>query len=317
MRGSLRRAVLPITVTTLLCAATVLTTGSAAAAGSGGSLSVEVLSSRADQVSGGDALLRVRLSAGDPGDLRVLAGGRDVTAAFHADPGGRSWTGRVDGLRLGWTTVRAHARGGDARIRLRNFPISGPIFSGPQQQPFLCTTERNGLGQPKVDNQDREGMRVFAVDDSGQKTDQVVGWSRDCGGATVVDYLYRSTDGRFKPLPGGGERPADLASTTTLDGKTVDYVVRRERGTINRFVYAVTMLAPLGESAGAGRADNETGGWDDSAWNRRVIYRFDGGVAIGHTQGSLSTDGTLYHPGLSKGTPSSTRAAPVPTPTTT
>jgi hypothetical protein len=69
-------------------------------------------------------------------------------------------------------------------------------------------------------------------------------------------------------------------------------VVRRERGTVNRFVYAVTMLAPLGEAPGH---------QDDSEWNRRVIFHFDGGVGIGHDQGSLSTDGMLYDPGLSKG----------------
>src|SRR5262252_4350546 len=116
-------------VATLLCAGSVLTAGAAAAAGSGGGLSIDALSSRADQVSGGDALLRVRLGPGtkaDPRDFRVVAGDTDVTAAFHADPGGHSWTGRVSGLGLGWNTVRAHARGGgDARIRLRNFPISG------------------------------------------------------------------------------------------------------------------------------------------------------------------------------------------------
>ena len=39
-----------------------------------------------------------------------------------------------------------------------------------------------------------------------------------------------------------------MAQTTLLDGRTVDYVVRRERGTINRFIYSFAMLAPFGES---------------------------------------------------------------------
>jgi hypothetical protein len=274
----------------------------AASAASGGHrdrLAIEVLSSEADQVSGGDALLRVRVPTGaDPAAVRVTRNGADVTAAFTADPGGRSMTGLVTGLAAGWNTVRAAAPHARAALRLRDFPVTGPIFSGPHQYPLLCKTERNGLGQPLVDNSDRQGMRVFAVDANGTKTDQVVGWSRDCSARTAVDYLYRSTGGEFKALPADGSRPADLAQTTTLDGKTVDYVVRRERGTINRFVYSITMLAPLGEARNPAKGAARQ---DDSAWNRRVIYRFDGGVAIGHDQGSLSTGGSLYHDGLSKG----------------
>ncbi|HEU5156524.1 MAG TPA: DUF6351 family protein [Streptosporangiaceae bacterium] len=271
---------------------------SAAAAGGqrgghGAPLAIQVLSSSPSQVSGGDALLRVRLPAGTaPAAVRVTRNGADVTAAFAPDPGGRSLTGLVGGLAVGWNTVRATAPRARAALRLRDFPITGPIFSGPHQYPLLCKTERNGLGQPLVDNQDREGMRVFAVDANGDKTDQVVGWSRDCSARTTVDYLYRNAAGEFKALPADGARPADLAQTTTLDGKTVDYVVRRERGTINRFIYSIAMLAPLGEDPAR---------QDDGAWNRRVIYRFDGGVAIGHDQGSLSTGGSLYHDGLSKG----------------
>lgn len=280
-------------------ASTASTAGAGAQRSGGGHgdrlLELEVLSSRADQVSGGDALLRVRVPAGaDPSAVRVTRNGADVTAAFAADPGGRTLTGLVTGLAEGWNTVRAAApHAGPAQsLRLRDFPVSGPIFSGPHQYPLLCKTERNGLGQPLVDNQDGQGMRVFALDAAGNKTDQIVGWSRDCSAGTTVDYLYRSTAGSFKPLPADGSRPADLARTTTLDGATVDYVVRRERGTINRFVYSITMLAPFGEKPGA---------QDDSEWNRRVVYRFDGGVAIGHDQGSLAEGGSLYHDGLSRG----------------
>jgi hypothetical protein len=31
----------------------------------------------------------------------------------------------------------------------------GPIFSGPQQYPFVCRTEQSNLGQPLVDNHDK------------------------------------------------------------------------------------------------------------------------------------------------------------------
>jgi hypothetical protein len=256
-------------------------------------LAIDVLSSRADQVSGGDALLRVRVPADtDPAAVRVTRNGTDVTGSFAVQ--GHALAGKVAGLTEGWNTVRAAAGHDKTTVRLRNFPITGPIFSGPHQYPLLCKTERNGLGQPIVDNHDGQGMRVFGVDANGNKTSEIVGWSRDCSAPTIVDYLYRSTGGDFKPLPADGARPADLAQTTTLDGKTVDYVVRRERGTIDRFIYSITMLAPLAEAQHPRRQD-------DSAWNRRVIYRFDGGVAIGHDQGSLSAGGSLYADGLSRG----------------
>ena len=65
-----------------------------------------------------------------------------------------------------------------------------------------------------------------------------------------MDYQYRTTAGKFAALPADGSRPANMSQTTLLDGRTVDYVVRRERGTINRFIYSFAMLAPFGESRG-------------------------------------------------------------------
>ncbi|HET8660128.1 MAG TPA: DUF6351 family protein [Micromonosporaceae bacterium] len=264
----------------------------------GAKIEIDVLSSLPGEVSGGDARVRVRFGAEvDPAALRVELNGAEVTARLAPDAGSRSRSGVLDGLRLGPNTLRATAPDSPtAEVVLTNHPISGPVFSGPQQYPFLCRTEQAGLGQPLVDNSDGQGMRVFALDETGAKTTTVVGWSRDCAAPTTLDYLYRATNGTFKPLPADGSRPADLTTTTTLDGRTVDYVVRRERGTINRFIYSIAMLAPLAEAATGGGLANP----DDSAWNGRVVYRFDGGVAIGHDQGRLP-GGALYHEGLSLG----------------
>ncbi|MEO3747938.1 DUF6351 family protein [Plantactinospora sp. B5E13] len=261
-----------------LTLATALTVSTVPAAahdrGTPGRLGIEVLSSRPDQVSGGDALLRIPVGGRvDPDSVRVTRNGVDVTRSLGVD--GRELRGVVDGLRPGSNVLRATARGaGPTTLVVRNHPDDGPIFSGPRQYPFLCRTEQNGLGQPIVDNHDGQGMRVTGPDGA------VVGWSRDCAARTVLDRLYRAADGTFKPMPADGSRPADLTTTTTLDGRTVDYVVRRERGTINRFVYSIAVL--------------------DEGWNRRVIYHFDGGVAIGHDQGRLP-GAHLYHEGLSRG----------------
>ena len=63
------------------------------------------------------------------------------------------------------------------------------------------------------------------------------------------------------------------------------FVVRWERGTINRFIYSIAMLAPSGEA--------DPTAPDDSLWNDRLVLSFQGGVAIGHFQGTTSTGAML------------------------
>jgi hypothetical protein len=292
---AVRRA-LVAAVALLLIAAAPSPAGSSP--GRGGRPTIDVLSSAPDQVTGGDALVRVRV----PGnrhveDVRVHLDGVDVTGALTADPAGHALVGLVAGMAPGPHTLTARlGPGARTELRLRNHPAAGPVFAGPKQYPFLCRTEAAGLGQPVVDNSDGQGMRVFALNPDGSKSTTVVGWSRDCAAPTVVDYLYRAADNRFKPLPADGSRPADLVTTTTTDGRTVDYVVRRERGTIDRFLYSVAMLAPLAEArAGTGASDP-----DDSAWNGRLVFWFDGGVAIGHDQGRIP-GGALSPDALARG----------------
>ncbi|HEX6684427.1 MAG TPA: DUF6351 family protein [Candidatus Limnocylindrales bacterium] len=252
----------------------------ALATNQGHQLGISVLSSRADQVSGGDALVQVKVDARtDLAHVRLTLNGNDVTSSLTPDPQAHTLTGVVGGMRDGWNIIVALQRFSAPRpLLVKNHPITGPIFSGPKQYPFLCRTEQTGLGQPTIDNHSGQGWKVR--DAAGT----VIGWSKDCGAAQpVTDRLYRSAaDGQFKPMPADGSRPADMATTTTLDGRTLDYVIKRERGTINRFIYSIAMLD------------------DESAWNKRVIYRFDGGVAIGHNQGTLPS-GALYHDGLSLG----------------
>jgi hypothetical protein len=225
---------------------------------------IDVLSSRADQVSGGDALVRIDVRHRHH-RLRVTLNRRDISDLFAHDD-----VALVSGLRLGRNRISVWDRWHRiATQRIENFPIEGPIFSGPHQVPFVCKTIQAGLGEPLVDNQDGDGFRVLNPDGT------TAGWSRDCSTNVRVDWLYRSTaGGALRPLP-AGPLPADVAKTTTLDGRSVDFIVRRERGTINRFIYSLAMLA-----------DPAAGETDTSRWNRRLLYFFDGGVAIGRNQGT-------------------------------
>jgi hypothetical protein len=289
------RAIASAAVLTMVAGGVVAGLQSTAAAAP--SARVTVLSSAADQVTGGDARIRVDLPPGLQGKARVLLNGGDVTAALSKNATGALEgviTGMTDGENVVQVTPTAKSNGApaSARLTLVNHPITGPIFSGPQQYPFVCKTERpaNNLGQPIVDNQNGQGFPVYEVV-NGAKTSKVIGWSRDCSAPGKVDYRYRNTAGQVRALPADGGRPADMATTTLLDGRTVDYVIRVETGTINRFVYSIAMLATRGENPARP---------DDSLWNGRLTYSFDGGVAIGHTQGELS-ESNSFQRSLDKG----------------
>jgi hypothetical protein len=269
MGGTHRTRRAAVAVATAFAAATTILAAPAAAE----SIDLTVVSSRPDQVSGGDALVRVDAPRGLLDKLVVLRNGADVTDDFTRD--GDALQGLVEGLRTGENTLAVrHNRRSSAppaeRLTLVNHPITGPMFSGAHQRPFVCKTIQAGLGEPLVDNQAGQGFRVLRGDGS------TAGWSLDCSATTQVDYQYRTTGGQFRPLPADGSRPADLAHTTTMDGRTVPFVIRRERGTINRFIYSYAMLVPFGSSDVR----------DTSLWNRRLVYTFDGGVAIGRNQGT-------------------------------
>jgi hypothetical protein len=258
----------------------------------GQAFEVEVVSSAPGQVTGGDARLHVTVPRTVPlHQVEVWVGGEDRRTDFSVMPGTRTLTGVVDGLELGDNAleIKANGRGGGrpdpVTLTLTNYPITGPVFSGPHQYPFVCNTVAAGLGQPIADDP-ATGTKVF--DASGN----VVGYSRDCSVETQVAFRYRTTSGAWKEYTPGMGRPEDMATTTTTDGKEVDFVVRWERGTVNRFIYSIAMLAP---------DDADTWDLGRSAWNGKVIYRFDGGVAIGHTQGATSTSSMLYDVGLARG----------------
>ena len=162
------------------------------------------------------------------------------------------------------------------------FPIaineSGPIqplFSVENDYPFLCATERSGLGQPIVDNQEKVGIAVYAVDEKGNKTDALLGYSKDCTIPTQIQYFVK--DDELK-----GFRKVEDKS---LISKDVSKLIRVETGTINRFIYVLAL--PVSKA-------DEPDQFDTGKWNKRLMYRFKGGVGIGHKQGHVGISKLLY-----------------------
>ena len=129
-----RTRFLALFLATLLLAAGAFRADAAPAAGS--APQIRVLSNRADLVSGGDALVEIVVPA-TAGVPTVDANGRNVTSAFRRLANGRV-LGLVTGLRVGANTLTARAGGRAARLTVTNAPIGGPVFSGPQIQPWTC-----------------------------------------------------------------------------------------------------------------------------------------------------------------------------------
>lgn len=226
-------------------------------------VAIEVVSGRADSVSGGDALVSV---TGARSDFRVVAAGVDVTDAFQ--PLGDGLVGLVDGLPLGTSRVEVTKKNGQvqAELEVENHSITGPVFSGPQH-PMYCTAS----GAP---------WNLGPVDE-------------DCHiEEAVVTYRYRTTAGQFANYPTDGSTPGDLA-TATVDGATVPYIVRIERGTINRAVYETAVLHEPGSP--------DPTPWQSSpGWNGKLAYTFGGACGVGYWQGT-STGGVQNDLLLSRG----------------
>ena len=218
---------------------------------------VRVLSSRPDMITGGEALVEVRGTEKEATSVRL--NGQDVSESFRPGADGSARVGLVSGLEIGKNQLEAEAGGKSVSLEFVNYPREGPVFSGPHQEPFACDTEAAGLGAPL---------------------------DEDCSTPTRTEWYYRPAEvddadgqavGGFKPFDPAAPRPADMAQTTTTAGKTVDFIIRLETGTINRAIYQIAVLDDPAqpEPDPASR---------DGAWNGRLIYRFGGGCAAGYRQ---------------------------------
>jgi Tannase-like family of unknown function (DUF6351) len=194
-----------------------------------GRIELKTLSTDPALVTGGDVLLQVSLPPGTAAEtLRVAVAGRDVTRALRAGSSPNTFMGLVSGLANGKNVIEASAGGrAHASLEVTNYPTTGPVISGPWQQPFICQTD------------------MFALPD-GTKLGPPL--DANCSARTVVQYVYVPTgtaaDARapFKPLPSTTVLPSDVAKTTTTAGATVNFIVRVETGTMNRGIYQNAVL---------------------------------------------------------------------------
>lgn len=255
-----------------------------------------VLSNRADLVSGGSALVQIKWPAGtNMAVTKIAVDGVNAKPMFALRADGR-YTGLVTGLKLGQNVLTARAPGGGAQIKIVNHPIGGPVFSGPQVQPWICaqttatqvtvtdpatgnsataTTRVSGLGSNPVDAQCNAAPRY---------TFYYMPKEREGGSCT---FNISGANRCFEPFPtvdNPATRPADasIADFTNDRGVTVKAIVRVERGAINRGIYELVSYFDPAQLSSAFAPPK--------GWNGKLFWTFGGSTANSRFQSAPASN---------------------------
>ena len=252
---------------------------------------IRTLSNRADLISDGDALVQVEVPKNVPmKKVTLTLNGRNVDASFVADEDARTLRGLLTGLDVGENRFVADANGQGkgrpfATLTITNHPRGGPVLLGSQTTPWICATPTPVAAVGNTPASNASGLSTFAVD-------------AQCNIATEYKLFYRTTtagcsaalpdpsppaaqptNNCFKPYK-PGTTPTDLASTTTTEGRTVPYIVRVERGTMNRGIYDIAVLFDP--------AKPWTALSPQAQWNGKVVYSF--GASTGQPRLQFRTE---------------------------
>jgi hypothetical protein len=192
---------------------------------------IRVVSARADLVSGGEALTQIVLPPGvDPSNVRVDVSGQDVTGQFAMRPNGK-FEGLVTGLSDGANLLTARLPNGyGASLTIENHPIGGPVFSGPQVQPWQC---ESGAKDTQCD---QPPTFAYYYVPAGQQN----AGSNSAG---------QGNANAFQPYDPNNPPPSSqIATTTTTDGVTVPFIIREETGYMDRDQYSIATLWQPGKT---------------------------------------------------------------------
>jgi len=215
---------------------------------------IKVLSNRADLISGGDALVELVLPAGaEASALRVNLNGQEVTSQFARRDNGRVMA-QLTGLTVGDNTLSAALGAASNRVTITNHPNGGPIFGGPQPEPWRCSNAATAI-------------------------------NADCDQPAQYSFLYKSTDPTVTELQpyDPANPPDDVAMTTTQTGATLPFIVRREDGYQLRDRYTIMALF-----------DPTAAEWEPWApqlqWNRKLLITHGGSCGVTFTDGNPPLD---------------------------
>ncbi|HUP07056.1 MAG TPA: DUF6351 family protein, partial [Caldimonas sp.] len=250
--------------------------------------SITTLGNRADLISGGDTLMEIKLPAGaNAAQLKVTVNSLDQTAAFTTLPSGRT-VGRITNLYNGANSVIASAKDGSfqsAQLIVENHPKNGPVILSSQIQPWICATPVPTAASGNTPATNGSGLSTTATDAQCNIATETKLWYRTKTPVTVTagdggcSFVLPDptptianpnpttpANSCFQPYVVGTTSATLVASTTTTNNVTVPYIVRVERGVINRGIYDIAVLF------------DPTKPWTPTApqaqWNGKVIYSF-------------------------------------------
>jgi acetyl-CoA synthetase len=215
-------------------------------------------------VVGGEALVEVTSSAPVLPSARL--NGQPVEARFVAGEAAGKWRAVISGLTVGDNTIEASAGERTGTLSVRNYPVQGPLISGPHLHPWALTTEESGLGAP--------------FDEYGNTP------------ARIAYHYMSASSGEFADYDPEQPPAADDVATTTTDmGVTVPYIVRLERGAANRGIYELAVLC--------NPAQPWTGAQPQQGWNGKLWIYLYGGWNQYWSQSVLMAGGPPPLPSLS------------------
>ncbi len=223
---------------------------------------IRVLSNRADLINGGDALVEV--VAADLDSAKVLLNDQEITSALTMMDDG-TLRGLITGLTLGENELKVIlGKGGVLRTSLVNHPRGGPVFSGPQVQPWTCT---NATAVDEQCNQPAEYSFKYVPESQFELF------------AENFDPASPGLPGAFLPYDPQNPPPdEDIAKVTTDEGVTVPFIVRTEIGVLNRDRYQIMSLFQPGQS------------WDalspQEQWNGKILIHHGGNVGVSYGMGN-------------------------------
>lgn len=203
-------------------------------------MEIETLSAAPDRITGGDVLVRVSHPPRHASEqLSIFLNDTDITDRFHLQAEGSASIGLIDGLHPGENRLEATYGSLRRSLTLTNYPIKGPVISGPHIRPFICATETFMLPNGEPFGRTLDG---------------------DCSAGTKISYVYwSSASNEFRPLPERGRLPDDVAMTTTTTGAFVKFIVRVETATINRGIYQSAILYDPTKDATPGPLESPPG----------------------------------------------------------
>jgi hypothetical protein len=269
-------------------------------------LEIRTLSNRADLISGGDALVEVQVPKNVPmHQVTLTLNGADVGGTFVADPENRTLRGVVTGLVVGQNTFIADSNGiGNGRPRasltITNHPIGGPVLLGSQTTPWICATPAPTAASGNTPATNASGLTTTAIDVQCNiktefklfyRTKTPVTVQAGDGGCSFVlpdpsptaanPNPTTPANSCLQPYVQGTTPAASVASTTSTNGITVPYIVRVERGTLNRGIYDIAVLFDPS-------APDWTATSPQPQWNRKVVYSY--GASTGQPRLQFRTE---------------------------